>query len=210
MPKIKVESRKAPVQQRSAATVAFVLEAAARILDEAGLEGYNTNAVAARAGISVGSLYQYFPSKEAITAALIEREHQRLVQGMRLVLVETEGLALEAAIGVLLDMLLGVPAAALKLNHMLETEEARLPRTPELARLELEIERLNRAFLARHVDSARCTEQQLDDAACDTIRIVRAMLDGAAQEGRLDAPDLRMRLQRTVEGYLKPLVAGRG
>ena len=53
------------------------MEAAARILEERGLEGYTTNAVAERAGFSIGSLYQYFPNKDAITIALIQRETAR-------------------------------------------------------------------------------------------------------------------------------------
>ncbi len=47
---------------------------AARILEERGLDGYTTNAIAERAGVSIGSLYQYFPGKDALTAVLLERE----------------------------------------------------------------------------------------------------------------------------------------
>ena len=61
------------MQTRSKATVDAVLEAAARVLEERGLAGFNTNAVAERAGVSIGSLYQYFPSKDAILLALMER-----------------------------------------------------------------------------------------------------------------------------------------
>jgi AcrR family transcriptional regulator len=49
-----------------------VLTAAAHILEERGLSGFNTNAVAERAGVSIGSLYQYFPSKDAILVSLME------------------------------------------------------------------------------------------------------------------------------------------
>ena len=55
-----------PKQGRSKATVATILEAAARILAEQGWAGFNTNAVAARAGVSIGSLYEYFPDKQAL------------------------------------------------------------------------------------------------------------------------------------------------
>src|SRR5262245_13367385 len=65
------EVRKAPEQARSKATVNVILEASARILESGGLRGFNTNAVAAKAGVSIGSLYQYFPNKDAILLALL-------------------------------------------------------------------------------------------------------------------------------------------
>ena len=68
-----VTVRKKPLQSRSRATVEAVLVAAAHILEERGLSGFNTNAVAERAGVSIGSLYQYFPSKDAILVALMEQ-----------------------------------------------------------------------------------------------------------------------------------------
>src|SRR5580698_3835386 len=69
-----LNARKTPRQKRSVATVGAILDAAARILEKQGFDAYSTNAVAARAGVSIGSLYQYFPGKDAITRALIERE----------------------------------------------------------------------------------------------------------------------------------------
>lgn len=65
--------RKAPRQARAQATVEAILRATAHILRTRGWDACNTNAVAKRAGVSIGSLYQYFPSKEALLAALAER-----------------------------------------------------------------------------------------------------------------------------------------
>lgn len=69
--------RKRPRQRRSAATVEVILDGAARILEREGLERFNTNVVAAVAGVSVGSLYQYFPGKDALMAALVRRDAAR-------------------------------------------------------------------------------------------------------------------------------------
>jgi AcrR family transcriptional regulator len=66
-------ARKRPSQDRSRATVDAILEATARILVREGYEALSTNRVAADAGVSIGSLYQYFPNKEALIAALSER-----------------------------------------------------------------------------------------------------------------------------------------
>lgn len=71
---ISTELRKSPRQPRARATVAAIVEAAARILAEQGPKGLTTNGVARRAGVSVGSLYQYFPNKHAVLRALLERE----------------------------------------------------------------------------------------------------------------------------------------
>lgn len=66
--------KKQPLQARSVATVGFIKEAATRILKEQGLANFTTNHVAERAGVSIGSLYQYFPTKNALIAE-IKRDH---------------------------------------------------------------------------------------------------------------------------------------
>lgn len=66
--------RKQPRQQRATATVNAILEAAARILVDTGYATASTNRIAERAGVSIGSLYEYFPGKEAIFAELRRRE----------------------------------------------------------------------------------------------------------------------------------------
>ena len=63
--------RKKPKQERSQATVDAILVATARVLCETGYDRASTNRIALAAGVSVGSLYQYFPSKEALVAALV-------------------------------------------------------------------------------------------------------------------------------------------
>ena len=67
------EPRKRPRQIRSAETVERILAAAARIFDERGYRATTTNHVATEAGVSIGSLYQYFPNKDAVLVALAEQ-----------------------------------------------------------------------------------------------------------------------------------------
>ena len=66
--------RRSPKQARARATCEAILEAASQILERDGAEGFNTNAVAERAGVSIGTLYQYFPDKTAILLAAAHRE----------------------------------------------------------------------------------------------------------------------------------------
>ncbi len=70
MAKTPIKQRKEPKQARSKATVNAILEAAAHILVKDGYGAFNTNHVAQKAGVSIGSLYQYFPNKESLIAAL--------------------------------------------------------------------------------------------------------------------------------------------
>lgn len=75
-----LRKRKAPRQSRSQVTVDALLQATAQLLEEAGYARLTTNHVARRAGVSIGSLYQYFPSKEALCHALAERHFERHAQ----------------------------------------------------------------------------------------------------------------------------------
>jgi AcrR family transcriptional regulator len=68
-----LKPRKQPRQARSRLTLAAILTAAAQVFERRGYAGGTTDAIAERAGVSVGSLYQYFPNKDAILVALMER-----------------------------------------------------------------------------------------------------------------------------------------
>jgi AcrR family transcriptional regulator len=72
--------RKEPRQERARATVDAILAATARILVKEGYDRASTNKIALQAGVSVGSLYQYFPSKEALVSALIERHSNDMIR----------------------------------------------------------------------------------------------------------------------------------
>ncbi|MEY7974087.1 TetR family transcriptional regulator [Saccharomonospora xinjiangensis] len=71
--------RRQPVQQRSAKRVERMLDASAELLDEVGYEGLTTTLIAKRAGVAVGSLYQFFPDKRAVVQALTQRNLERFV-----------------------------------------------------------------------------------------------------------------------------------
>lgn len=71
--KSRFRPRKKPSQRRAVATVDAILEATARVLVARGYAGLTTNHVAERAGVSVGTLYEYFPGKEALVAGVIDR-----------------------------------------------------------------------------------------------------------------------------------------
>ena len=89
--------RKEPIQDRAKVTSDSILEAAELIIVGEGYEKATTNYIAERAGVSIGSLYQYFPNKDAIISALIEQEVSKVATGIRAVLRESMELPLEEA-----------------------------------------------------------------------------------------------------------------
>jgi len=82
-----VPPRKRPTQARAHRTVDLILEAAAQILAHEGEEELTTNRIAERAGFSIGTLYQYFPNRESVLDALIERERDSSDRRIRAALV---------------------------------------------------------------------------------------------------------------------------
>ena len=118
--------RKAPGQARSKETVNVILEASARILESDGLRGFNTNSVAAKAGVSVGSLYQYFPNKDAILLALIQRFEEATQEAILQALRTGKGRPLKPSLRLFVRALVGMHYRRPRLNRILEAEEERL------------------------------------------------------------------------------------
>jgi AcrR family transcriptional regulator len=86
-----LEPRKSPVQARSAASVDAILEATIQVLLEVGKERLTTTRVAVRAGVSVGTLYQYFPNKSALLQGALKRHLVSVTEAVELVCREQEG-----------------------------------------------------------------------------------------------------------------------
>jgi len=88
--KARATRRKHPTQVRAAATVDAILVASARVFRDRGYERASVNAIAEVAGVSIGSLYQYFPSKEALLVALAEQHTERALTTLEDALAEVE------------------------------------------------------------------------------------------------------------------------
>ncbi|MGB3542976.1 TetR/AcrR family transcriptional regulator [Rubrivirga sp.] len=100
--------RKRPQQERSRITVEAVLEAAAQVLEAGGYAGLTTTAVAERAGVSIGTLYQYFPDKDAVVAGLVEDWIENEARSVRRAFEDVESLDLEDAIAPLIEAFVSV------------------------------------------------------------------------------------------------------
>jgi AcrR family transcriptional regulator len=89
-----LEPRKTPVQARSAESVSAILEATIQVLLDVGKERLTTTRVAARAGVSVGTLYQYFPNKSALLQAVLKRHFSEITDAVEAVCHEQRGRSL--------------------------------------------------------------------------------------------------------------------
>lgn len=97
MPRKKTTPRKRPKQERAHQTVEAILTAAAQLLVSRGYAGASTNRIAERAGVSIGSLYEYFPNKDAIVATLTKRLLEQRLEIIRSKLTELADAPLDRA-----------------------------------------------------------------------------------------------------------------
>jgi AcrR family transcriptional regulator len=141
--------RKSPTQSRSRFTVEQIVQAAAQVFTEKGYSGATTNHIAEKAGVSIGSLYQYFPNKDAILATLAKRH------------IETGG-----------NMLMGLVAG----RNLLETDLTQLLHLFIDATLKLHTEnpRLNNVILseAAWTGEAMAKLHELEDQFIDQLALV--------------------------------------
>jgi len=85
------EPRKQPVQARSSASVDAILEATIQVLLQVGKEQLTTTRVAARAGVSVGTLYQYFPNKSALLQTVLKQHFTQIIEAVERTCEEQRG-----------------------------------------------------------------------------------------------------------------------
>ncbi len=188
--------RKLPRQARSAETVAVIVEAAARILEKRGLEGFTTNAVAEEAGVSIGSLYQYFPRKDALIGTLIFRETSQLIAEAEAAATLRSGIA---AVSALIRACIVHQFRRPVLARLLDFEEARLPADESSQRVNDRVHSIVLQVLSR---PGVPRQASVDVAALDVVAIVKGMVDAAGARRETDLRAVTIRVHRAVFGYL--------
>jgi AcrR family transcriptional regulator len=192
----RLDPRKQPTQSRATDTVNAVLEAAARILEHHGFEGYTTNAIAEQAGVSIGSLYQYFPDKEAVTVALIERECALLLADV----AEADSITnYRGAINHLVNAAIAHQLRRPRLARLLDVEENRLPIGPRVRQVREAIRGKLLRILSR--PDSPCNKGT-QEAAFDLIAIAKGIADAAGERRETDAHQLERRVRRAAYGYI--------
>jgi AcrR family transcriptional regulator len=193
--------RRTPKQRRAQETVEAVLDAVARLVKREGVEGVTTNGIAATAGISIGSLYQYFPDKRAILVAVRDRHVDEMARLVERKLIEHAAEPLDQLLRALLEAMVGAHAAEPALYELLLTQ---LPQEPSGAH---EVEaRLRRAL--REALSSRQNEIERSADLDRVLFVLTHMLESLAHNTVLRRPpslslvDATEEALRAVLGYL--------
>jgi AcrR family transcriptional regulator len=198
---IGLNPRKTPLQARARVTHDAILESAAQILSKSGLSGFNTNAVAERAGVSIGSLYQYFPNKDALMVALIHRQQQTQLRSVALAVLAVADGDLETVIRAMVKAAMQHHHDDSLLASAIDHEEARLPIATELNHYLDQGGEMLRLLLAKF--SGEIGSVDIDQAIKTLPVMVRAIVDAWANQTppRLDIAEDQA--TRAVLGYLQ-------
>jgi len=195
-------SRRRPRQQRALQTVEAILAAVERVLKRRGLEGVTTNRIAEAAGVSIGSVYQYFPDKRAIFTALHDRHVETIARLIDRTLVEQAAAPLEGFVRALVEALVDAHAADPELHRLMA---GIVPHGADGGRA-LEV-RLRTTFkLAIAVRSrGGDTPRDLDRALFVLPHLVEALAHGAAygRPPNLSVTAAKAEAVRAVLAYLR-------
>ncbi len=202
--KARINPRKLPTQERSKQLVDSLLSATAKILVRLGYEGLSTNRVAEEAGVSVGSLYQYFPNKESLVAALIQRWSDGVMETLADHYLEVRHESIETAVETLVAAALDFTRMDAKLHRILTQQ---IPNVNALPALEL----FNRRMSERVASWLEVHREQLEVEDLHLVAEVVVMtLSGLSDYALiqrpelLDSPSFVQHLSRLVLGYLAP------
>jgi AcrR family transcriptional regulator len=147
--------RKTPQQERSRFMVTSILDATARVLVEFGFSRTSTNLVAERAGVSIGSLYQYFPSREALVAGVGRRYAEEKRAKLEALLLKKSGDNLRQDITTVINAIEQAQAADPELSYALVREVPKLGDLDWREEVEARSLALAQRFLSKHASEIR-------------------------------------------------------
>ncbi|MBN9088852.1 MAG: TetR family transcriptional regulator [Reyranella sp.] len=198
--------RKSASQKRSKATVETLLDATARVLVRQGYDRASTNRIAETAGVSVGSLYQYFPNKEALVAALVARHNRELLELVRHAVKKVASLDLATAMRELVRAAVDAHLVDPALHRIFAEQVPRMGQLAKIESLQQEAFLLMRSYLEEHGDEI--SVRDLDAATKICVTAVEAL----THEFVINKPDALAgdrdrfidEVTRLLMGYLMP------
>jgi AcrR family transcriptional regulator len=171
-----LKPRKQPRQARAVATLSAVLEGAAQVLETEGFEKMTTTRVAERAGTSVGTLYQYFPSKEALLVAVVEARMAAIDRALATAFDLPASAPLAEHVRVMITALITEKKRRPHLNAELARQAPRLENLRLIARTLDRAHGMVRALIEAHQDETSVADADL--AAWLVVHAVNGMVDG--------------------------------
>lgn len=190
------KSRRIPRQSRAESTVDAILTAAFQLLESEGVEALTTNHIAARAGVSIGTLYQYFASKQDILAALAQRRTAAVRDNIaQTIIAEPNISSVRRIIRALMQGFEGSPA----------TREALL--SALFHRGDAVLAQNHEAFLAAIAGRVQLNLEFTPETAFVLTHAPISLLRAAAAEPQLalDPAKLEDELVRLLEAYIRAL-----
>jgi AcrR family transcriptional regulator len=199
---VRTTPRKRPRQQRSKATVDTILEATTRVLKKHGFDGLSTNAVAAQAGVSIGSLYQYFPNKEALVAKLIDRHMEDMNAAIFAELTRVAVMPIAQAARAVVELTIRAHSVDPDLHRVLTEQVPRIGKLARLRELDEICHRMVAGLLAARKDELAIADPDL--AAFILVSTIEAVIHRAAllYPARLRDPRLVDETTLVVTRYL--------
>lgn len=198
----RTSARRRPKQRRARQTVEAVLDAVIRLLKRDGSDAITTNRIAEAAGVSIGSVYQYFPDKSAIFSALHQRHIDQIDRMVQNKLVEHAASSLEDLLRAMVEAMVEAHATDPELYELLMTEVPhRADGTREFA------VRLHGAFLL--AISSRAHElkkrRDLDKVVFVVTHMVEALSHGAVlrRPATMSLTDAKEEVVRAIIAYLR-------
>jgi AcrR family transcriptional regulator len=197
----KAYHRREPQQRRARQTVEAVLDAVIKILKREGFEAVTTNRIAEVAGVSIGSVYQYFPDKRAIFAALHERHIQEIDRLVETKLIEHAASPLDTLMRAMIEAMVDAHASDPELYELLLTE---VPHRAEGTRdFAVRLHGAFRLAIASRSDEFK-TRRDLETVVFVVTHMVEALSHGAVlrRPARLSLAAAKEEAVRAVLAYL--------
>jgi AcrR family transcriptional regulator len=200
------QPRKNASQGRSRATVDALVDATARILVTDGFDKVSTNRIAEKAGVSIGSLYQYFPGKEALVAAVVDRHNQDVMRVVRAALADVAAQPVEAAVRRLVAVAIHAHEIDPRLHRVLAEQIPRTGRLKDIETFNREAHTLFLSYLECHRDDIRARDLPLAAFLCvSAIEAIshNAVLHRGEVLSKAATETLVDEATRMVMGYLR-------
>jgi AcrR family transcriptional regulator len=201
-----LEPRKSPVQARSNASVQSILEATVQVLLSVGKERLTTTRVAHRAGVSVGTLYQYFPNKSALLKAVLRKHLEGVTAEVEHACQEMRGAPLEEIVTAMVNTFLGAKLRDLKTSMALHSVSSDV----EGAKIAQEIgARVNKAIVSALATAREPLAKDLRLVASTIqaamVGVGRSLLEGPSPEKHCESA--RQELILMLHAYLRACIS---